>query len=68
MLEGLYSCFDLNDTDAVDFMELAVGFTFLCSGHKSAKLARAFDFMDPAKRGRLNYSELTRYLRLYLAI
>ena len=68
MLEGLYSCFDLNDTDAVDCMELAVGFTFLCSGNKSTKLARAFDLMDPTKRGRLNYTELTRYLRSYLAI
>ena len=68
MLEGLYSCFDLNDTDAVNCVELAIGFTFLCNGNKSTKLARAFDLIDTHKRGRLDYRQLTRYLRSYLAI
>ena len=68
MLESLYSCFDLDHTEAVPCIDLSVGFTFLCSGSKSTKLARAFDLIDVTKRGELTYDDLTRYLRCYLSV
>lgn len=69
---NFFSCFD-NSCSAlgkglVDAKELAVGFSFLCAGNKSTKLATAFELMDDAKTGHLCSNGLSRYLRSYLTM
>ena len=69
---NLFSCFD-NSCSAlgkglVDAKEVAVGFSFLCAGNKSTKLATAFELLDDAKTGHLCSIGLSRYLRSYLTM
>jgi len=69
---NFFSCFD-NSSSAlgeglVDAKEVAVGFSFLCAGNKSTKLATAFELLDDAKTGHLCSTGLSRYLRSYLTM
>lgn len=69
---NFFSCFDNScsalDKGLVDAKELAVGFSFLCAGNKSTKLATAFELLDDAKTGHLCSNGLSRYLRSYLTM
>ena len=70
---NFFSCFN-NSSSAqlrdglVDAKEVAVGFSFLCAGNKSTKLATAYELLDDAKTGHLCSAGLTRYLRSYLTM
>ena len=70
---NFFSCFD-NSSSAqlreglVDAKEVAVGFSFLCAGNKSTKLATAYELLDDAKTGHLCSAGLSRYLRSYLTM
>jgi len=69
---NFFTCFDYNwsdlKKDEVNAKELMVGFSFLCAGNKSAKLAAAFDILDVANNGYLTQKGLMQYLRSYLTM
>ncbi len=69
---NFFTCFDYNwsdlKKDEVNAKELMVGFSFLCAGNKSAKLAAAFDILDVANNGYLTQRGLMQYLRSYLTM
>lgn len=48
--------------------EFAIGFSLLCAGNKSSKLASGFELLDESHRGYLTKEELTNYIRSYLAM
>lgn len=52
--------------DCVNAKELAVGFSFLCTGNKSSKLSATFGILDEGKSGYLTQHNLMRYLHSYL--
>ena len=52
----------------VSLKEFAVGFSFLCAGNKSTKLAAGFELLDDASRGYLTEDQLLRYLQSYLTM
>ena len=67
-----FSCFEeaksfLHEGE-VDLKEFAVGFCFLCSGNKSAKLAAGFEILDANNKGYLTENQLLRYLQAYLTM
>jgi len=68
--ENFLSCFETGElgSEQVNAKELAVGFSFLCAGKKSAKLATGFDLLSSRPTGGLSQEELTQYLRSYLAM
>mmetsp|Transcript_21170 Transcript_21170/g.29657 ORF Transcript_21170/g.29657 Transcript_21170/m.29657 type:complete len:1584 (+) Transcript_21170:577-5328(+) len=53
--------------DVVNAKELAIGFSFLCSGKKSSKLSSAFELLDDNNRG-LSRRKTVHYLRSYLTM
>jgi Ca2+-binding EF-hand superfamily protein len=67
-----FRCFEYGTdglgTDQVNVKELAVGFSFLCAGNKSAKLAAGFELLDEECSGHLSIQQLTRYVRSYLTM
>jgi Ca2+-binding EF-hand superfamily protein len=69
---NFFTCFDYNwsdlKKDEVNAKELMVGFSFLCAGNKSAKLAAAYDLLDVDKNGYLTQRGLMQYLRAYLTM
>lgn len=67
-LVSLFSCFDRQDRSSVNAKEIAAGFSFLCGGNKSSKLAIAFQLLDEHEEGRLSSHNLSRFLRSYLAV
>ena len=52
----------------VDAKELAIGFTVMCAGSKSVKLASGFDLLDLARDGQIQQEELSKYIRSYLTM
>lgn len=56
------------DMDHVNAKELAVGFSMLCTGNKSGKLAAAFEIIEEKNAGFLSQRKLMRYLRSYLTM
>ena len=56
------------ERDLVDAKELAVGFSALCAGSKSAKLSIGFDFFDEPQRGYLTKDSLMTYIRSFLTM
>lgn len=52
----------------VDAKELAIGFTVMCAGSKSVKLASGFDLLDWARDGQIHQDELLKYIRSYLTM
>ncbi len=69
---NFFTCFDYNwsdlKKDEVNAKELMVGFSFLCAGNKSSKLAAAYDMLDVDKNGYLTQRGLMQYLRAYLTM
>ena len=69
---NLFACFDSSSSftgaGCVNAKELAVGFSFLCAGNKSTKLATAFELLDSSTAGRLSPDGLSQYLRSYLTM
>lgn len=67
-----FSCFERGTDglgkDQVDVKELAAGFSFLCAGNKSTKLAAGFALLDEECSGHLSIRQLTRYVRSYLTM
>jgi Ca2+-binding EF-hand superfamily protein len=67
-----FSCFEHGTDglgkDQVNVKELAVGFSFLCAGNKSAKLVAGFELLDEECSGHLSIQQLTRYVRSYLTM
>ena len=64
-----YSCFERVTDDGVqqvNVKDLAVGFSFLCAGNKSAKLAAGFELLDETESGRLSNERIEQYIRSYL--
>lgn len=67
-----FGCFNtgkppLQSVDA-DAKEMAVGFSFLCAGNKSSKLACGFELLESGKSEGLTTNELTQFLRSYLTM
>ena len=56
------------DRDVVDVHELAVGFSLLCAGNKSTKLATGFEFLDRDNFGYLHNKNLILFVRSYLTM
>jgi hypothetical protein len=52
----------------IDVKEFAIGFSLLCAGNKSSKLANGFELLDEHGRGFLTTVQLTNYIRSYLAM
>jgi len=52
----------------VDAKELAVGFSVLCAGSKSVKLASGFDLLDKTRDGLIQQGQLSKYIRSYLTM
>jgi len=68
ILHSLFYAFDkANGGSLVDSSELACGFSILCKGSKSDKLAFAFDLFDDDKDEHLTKRGLWRYFRSFLA-
>jgi len=69
---NFFACFDKSCSSLsngyVNAKELAVGFSFLCAGNKSTKLATAYELLDDAKTGQLCFTGLSQYLRSYLTM
>ena len=69
---NFFTCFDYNwsdlKKDEVNAKELMVGFSFLCAGNKSTKLAAAYEMLDVEKNGYLTQRGLMQYLRAYLTM
>lgn len=64
-----YSSFESVTDDGVqqvNVKDLAVGFSFLCAGNKSAKLAAGFELLDETESGRLSNEGIEQYIRSYL--
>eukprot|EP00956_Cyclotella_meneghiniana_P042986 scaffold249373_cov118-Cyclotella_meneghiniana.AAC.4 len=69
---NFFTCFDYSwsdlKNDEVNAKELMVGFSFLCAGNKSVKLAAAYETLDVERNGYLSQQELLSYLRSYLTM
>ena len=68
VLTGIFSSFDRDGSGRVSAIEVACGFTVLCSGKKSDKLEFAFDVLDKRKRGQLSRDDMTNYLKSFLTV
>ena len=68
LLSSLYDAFNRDGRGAVDAAEFASGFSVLCAGSKSAKLAAAWELLDDDGDGLLTRRGLWRYLRSFLTI
>ncbi|KAL7488986.1 hypothetical protein ACHAW6_014872 [Cyclotella cf. meneghiniana] len=69
---NFFTCFDYSwsglKKDEVNAKELMVGFSFLCAGNKSTKLAAAYEMLDVERNGYLTQRALLQYLRSYLTM
>ncbi|KAL7507518.1 hypothetical protein ACHAXN_005635 [Cyclotella atomus] len=69
---NFFTCFDYSwsdlKKDEVNAKELVVGFSFLCAGNKSVKLAAAYEMLDVERVGYLSQRGLLSYLRSYLTM
>ena len=69
---NFFTCFDYSwsdlKKDEVNAKELMVGFSFLCAGNKSVKLAAGYEMLDVEKNGYLSQRGLLSYLRSYLTM
>eukprot|EP00804_Cyclotella_cryptica_P001150 CCRYP_017000-RA/>CCRYP_017000-RA protein AED:0.00 eAED:0.00 QI:2006/-1/1/1/-1/1/1/1989/920 len=69
---NFFTCFDYSwsdlKKDEVNAKELMVGFSFLCAGNKSTKLAAAYEMLDVERNGYLTQRALMQYLRSYLTM
>jgi len=68
LLSAIFFAYDRDGSSQVDVLEFMSGFTLLCSGNKSSKLAYAFDLLDEDEDGRLSRRGLWRFLRSFLSI
>jgi len=68
MLSGIFSAFEADGSDRASAIEIACGFTVLCSGKKSDKLEFAFDVLDKRKRGQLSREDMANYLKSFLTV
>uniref|UniRef100_A0A7S3DV64 EF-hand domain-containing protein n=1 Tax=Entomoneis paludosa TaxID=265537 RepID=A0A7S3DV64_9STRA len=68
LLSGIFAAFDRDGSNRVSAMEVACGFTVLCSGKKSDKLEFAFDVLDKRKRGQLSREDMSNYLKSFLTV
>eukprot|EP00638_Chattonella_subsalsa_P000340 CAMPEP_0117760054 /NCGR_PEP_ID=MMETSP0947-20121206/16370_1 /TAXON_ID=44440 /ORGANISM="Chattonella subsalsa, Strain CCMP2191" /LENGTH=938 /DNA_ID=CAMNT_0005580609 /DNA_START=304 /DNA_END=3120 /DNA_ORIENTATION=- len=68
LLSACFYAFDRDGSSQVDVLEFMSGFTLLCAGNKSSKLAFAFDILDEDEDGRLSRRGLWRFLRSFLAV
>ncbi|CBJ31781.1 conserved unknown protein [Ectocarpus siliculosus] len=66
LLSSIFFSFDRDNTSSADAIELASGFSLLCAGSKSAKLAFAFGLHDEDGDERLTRRGLWRYTRSFL--
>ena len=67
-LSNIFFAFDRTGEGEVDLAEFASGFSALCAGSKSAKLATAWELLDDDGDGLLTRRGLWRYLRSFLTI
>ncbi len=63
---SIFAAFDTSLDGRVDFAEFAAGFSILCAGSKSDKLALAFRLFDANGDGRISRVELALYVRAFL--
>mmetsp|Transcript_22781 Transcript_22781/g.34709 ORF Transcript_22781/g.34709 Transcript_22781/m.34709 type:complete len:1366 (-) Transcript_22781:46-4143(-) len=67
-----FTCFDTRrpplEAGESDGKELAIGFSFLCAGSKSSKLAAGFELMESEKSLGLSKDRLADFLRSYLTM
>lgn len=67
-----FSCFNTGEPPLekgeADASLLAVGFSFVCSGNKSSKLAGGFDMLEQEKGTGLTNQQLVFFLQSYLAM
>lgn len=68
LLSTLFDAFDRDAAGSVDAAEFASGFSVLCAGSKSAKLAAAWELLDDDDDGLLSRRGLWRYLRSFLTL
>ena len=68
LLSSLYDAFNRDGRGTVDAAEFASGFSVLCAGSKSAKLAAAWELLDDDGDGLLSRRGLWRYLRSFLTM
>ncbi|CAM9272378.1 unnamed protein product [Discosporangium mesarthrocarpum] len=62
LLSAVFFAFDFEGSSEVDVLELCSGFSLLCRGNKSAKLACAFHLLDEDKDELLNRKGVWRFL------
>eukprot|EP00953_Heterococcus_sp_UTEX-ZZ885_P009645 5667-Heterococcus_DN1.PRE.2 len=67
LLCAIFFAFDRDGSGSVDAYELAAGFSLLCCGNKSAKLAYAFELLDEEGLGYLNRRGVWRFMRSVLS-
>ncbi|RLN71352.1 hypothetical protein BBJ28_00016818, partial [Nothophytophthora sp. Chile5] len=61
-LDRLFNAFDVDEDDAVDFMELSSGLSVLCGGSGEEKVAAAFSLFDADGDGYITQQEMETYL------
>ncbi|DAZ96202.1 TPA: hypothetical protein N0F65_012392 [Lagenidium giganteum] len=61
-LDRLFTSFDVDGNDAVDFMELSSGLSVLCDGSREEKVMAAFSLFDTDGDGYITEEEMTTYL------
>lgn len=64
----LFAAFDLRKTGKINAVELACGFTVLCSGRKSDKLEHVFELLDDDKDTLVSRQDITRFIQSFLVM
>lgn len=68
LFERLYTLFDRNGDQKVDFGEFAGGLSVLCSGSSDDKIKLMFTFVDADGNGYLTRDELTQFFMTLLVV
>eukprot|EP00968_Pinguiococcus_pyrenoidosus_P002291 scaffold126_cov246-Pinguiococcus_pyrenoidosus.AAC.9 len=65
-LDSMFKSFDRTNAGSVNVLEFLIGYSVLCGGSKSAKLAFAFSVLDAHSTGELPKRELQRFFASFL--
>ena len=62
MTSNLFSCFDRDGSGLLDFREVFIGMSLLCSSTYDERIELVFEIMDDDSSGRISRHELEQFL------